>query len=122
MTVQPKPPSVGRLEEPCSKPLRGPPRGPPCVLAAFAGANTLAPAYADQLPEIVVTADRVEEPIGQTGASVTVIRAAEVEKLGTQGVADVLRGVAGLDVTKPAASARRRKSACAAPTPARRWS
>jgi len=69
-----------------------------CVLAAFGGALTLAPAYADQLPDIVVTADRVEEPIGQTGASVTVIRAAEVEKLGTTGVADVLRGVAGLDV------------------------
>ena len=69
-----------------------------CVLAAFGGATTLAPAYADQLPEIVVTADRVEEPIGQTGASVTVIPAAEVEKLGTKGVADVLRGVAGLDV------------------------
>lgn len=69
-----------------------------CVLAAFGGVATLAPAYADQLPEIVVTADRVEEPIGQTGASVTVIHAAEVEKLGTKGVADVLRGVAGLDV------------------------
>ena len=68
------------------------------VLAAFAGAMTLAPARADQLPEIVVTADRVEEPIGQTGASVTVIPAAEVQKLGTKGVADVLRGVAGLDV------------------------
>ena len=64
----------------------------------MAASTTLAPAYADQLPEIVVTADRVEEPIGQTGASVTVIPAAEVEKLGTKGVADVLRGVAGLDV------------------------
>ena len=98
MTVQPKPPSVGRPEEPCSKPLRGPPRGPPAFSPPLLGALTLAPAYADQLPEIVVTADRVEEPIGQTGASVTVIRAAEVEKLGTKGVADVLRGVAGLDV------------------------
>ena len=58
----------------------------------------LAPALADELPEIVVTADRVEEPIGQTGASVTVISAAEVQKLGTKGLADVLRGVAGLDV------------------------
>jgi vitamin B12 transporter len=69
-----------------------------CVVVAIVGAMTLAPAYADQLPEIVVTADRVEEPIGQTGASVTVIHAAEVEKLGTKGVADVMRGVAGLDV------------------------
>ncbi len=71
-----------------------------CVLAAIGGATTLAPAYADQLPEIVVTADRVEEPIGQTGASVTVIPASEVEKLGTKGVADVLRGVAALDVVE----------------------
>ena len=70
------------------------------VLAAFVGATTLAPARADQLPEIVVTADRVEEPIGQTGASVTVIPGAEVQKLGTKGVADVLRGVAGLDVAE----------------------
>ncbi|THD48322.1 MAG: TonB-dependent receptor, partial [Bradyrhizobium sp.] len=62
------------------------------------GANGLAPAFADELPEIVVTADRVEEPIGQTGASITVIHAAEVEKLGTKGFADVLQGVAGLDV------------------------
>jgi len=69
-----------------------------CVLAAFGGLTTHAPAYADQLPEIVVTADRVEEPIGQTGASVTVISGAEAQKLGTKGVADVLRGVAGLDV------------------------
>ena len=69
-----------------------------CVMSAFAGATALAPALADELPEIVVTADRVEEPIGQTGASVTVIPAAEVEKLGSKGVADVLRGVAGLDI------------------------
>ena len=70
------------------------------VLAAIAGAMTLAPARADQLPEIVVTADRVEEPIGQTGASVTVIPASEVQKLGTKGIADVLRGVAALDVNE----------------------
>jgi vitamin B12 transporter len=67
------------------------------AFAVLSAASTFS-ARADQLPEIVVTADRVEEPIGQTGASVTVIRAAEVEKLGTKGVADVLRGVAGLDV------------------------
>ena len=55
-------------------------------------------ARADELPEIVVTADRIEEPIGQTGASVTIIPGAEVEKLGSKGLAEVLRGVAGLDV------------------------
>ena len=68
------------------------------VVAVLVGASTLAPARADQLPDVVITADRVEEPIGQTGASVTVIHAAEVQKLGTKGLADVLRGVAGLDV------------------------
>ena len=67
------------------------------AFAVLSAASTLG-ARADQLPEIVVTADRVEEPIGQTGASVTVIHAAEVEKLGMKGVADVLRGAAGLDV------------------------
>jgi vitamin B12 transporter len=71
-----------------------------CVVAAFCGAATLGPARADQLPEIVVTADRIEEPIGEIGASVTVIPASEVQKLGTKGVADVLRGVAGLDVVE----------------------
>jgi len=70
------------------------------VVAVLVGASTLAPARADQLPDVVITADRVEEPIGQTGASVTVIHAAEVQKLGTKGLADVLRGVAGLDVTE----------------------
>ena len=69
------------------------------VLAfAVLSATSVLGARADQLPEIVVTADRVEEPIGQTGASVTVIRSAEVEKLGTKGLADVLRSAAGLDV------------------------
>jgi vitamin B12 transporter len=67
---------------------------------AVLSATSVFGARADQLPEIVVTADRVEEPIGQTGASVTVIHAAEVEKLGMKGVADVLRGAAGLDVVE----------------------
>lgn len=63
--------------------------------AAFA-----AGARADELPEITVTADRIEEPVGESGASVTIIHAAEIEKLGTKGIADVLRGVAGLDVAE----------------------
>ncbi|MGD0640890.1 MAG: TonB-dependent receptor [Roseiarcus sp.] len=64
----------------------------PCVFASIA--------CADELPEVTVTADRIEEPIGQTGASVTIIPHAEIEKLGAKGLADVLRGVAGLDVTQ----------------------
>ena len=49
-------------------------------------------------PDIVVTADRIEEPATKTGASITVISAAEIEKTGAKGVADVLRGVPGVDV------------------------
>jgi vitamin B12 transporter len=63
------------------------------LLSAFAST-----ARADQLPDITVTADRIEEPIGETGASVTIIPAAEIEKLGSKGLADALRGVAGIDV------------------------
>jgi vitamin B12 transporter len=63
------------------------------LLCAFAST-----ARADQLPDIVVTADRIEEPVGETGASVTIIPAAEIEKLGSKGLADALRGVAGIDV------------------------
>jgi vitamin B12 transporter len=78
---------------------------PHCRCALFAGAYLLAlqpllvcPALADQLPDIVVTADRVEEPETKTGSSITVISAAEIEKTGARGVADVLRSVPGVDV------------------------
>ncbi len=57
-------------------------------------------ARADELPDITVTADRIVEPVGETGASVTIIPAPEVEKLGAKGLADVLRGVAGIDVVE----------------------
>jgi vitamin B12 transporter len=58
----------------------------------------IARAIADELPEIVVTADRVEEPATRTGSSITVIDAAEIEKLGARSIADVLRSVPGVDV------------------------
>jgi vitamin B12 transporter len=71
---------------------------PRATRAALAAIALTSIARADELPEITVTADRIEEPIGQTGASVTIIPGAEVAKLGSKGLADVLRGVAGLDV------------------------
>jgi vitamin B12 transporter len=89
---------VGRLGGTVFKAASRPACRAVSFVVAIAGLAALAPALADELPEIVVTADRVEEPIGQTGASVTVISGEEVQKLGTKGLADVLRGVAGLDV------------------------
>jgi vitamin B12 transporter len=67
---------------------------------AILSATSALGARADELPEIVITADRVEEPIGQTGASVTVIPASEIARYGTKGVADVLRDVPSVDVTE----------------------
>lgn len=49
-------------------------------------------------PDIVVTADRIEEPAEKTGSSISVISAAEIEKTGATGLADVLRSVPGVDV------------------------
>ena len=59
---------------------------------------TVSAQQADTAPDIVVTADRVEEPAARTGSSISVIDAAEIEKTGSTGVADVLRSVPGVDV------------------------
>jgi vitamin B12 transporter len=53
---------------------------------------------ADQVPELTVTADRISEPVGQTGASVTIIPGEKIEKLGSTNLADALRDVAGIQV------------------------
>ncbi len=50
--------------------------------------------------ETVVTPDRVEEPVSRTASSVTVISAAEIQKRGSKGFTDVLRGVPGLDIVE----------------------
>ena len=67
----------------------------PCFTLSTASAQE---ADAAAAPDIVVTADRVEEPATKTGSSITVISAAEIEKTGAKGVADVLRSVPGVDV------------------------
>jgi len=48
--------------------------------------------------EVVVTPDRIEEAQSRTGASITVIPAAQIERRGSLGLSDVLRGTPGLDV------------------------
>lgn len=73
------------------------------LVTALLGATALpAFAFADDttpLPEMVVTADRVAEPIAQTGSSITYIPGADVAKWGTQGIAETLREAVGVDVT-----------------------
>jgi vitamin B12 transporter len=48
--------------------------------------------------ETVVTPDRVDEPASCTASSVTVVSAADIQKRGSKGFTDVLRGVPGLDI------------------------
>jgi vitamin B12 transporter len=64
------------------------------ALPSFAIADDAAP-----LPEVVVTADRIVEPIASTGSSITVIPGSQVAKWGTRGITETLREAVGVDVT-----------------------
>lgn len=79
----------------CARPLT--------LVAAFLSAASLPNlALADDaapLPEVVVTADRVAEPITMTGSSITVIPGSRISQWGTQGITETLREVAGVEVT-----------------------
>ena len=48
---------------------------------------------------VLVTASRIEQPINKIGASVSVLTSTEIEKLGFNNVADVLRTLPGIAVT-----------------------
>jgi vitamin B12 transporter len=51
-----------------------------------------------QLKEVVVTADRVESPAGETTSDVTVIKGDTIEKMNVNFVADVLRQIPDIDL------------------------
>jgi vitamin B12 transporter len=50
--------------------------------------------------EVVVTADRLERPVRETGSDVTIIDEAEIKRRGATFLADVLRGQPGVGVTQ----------------------
>lgn len=52
----------------------------------------------EQGNEVAITPTRVKQPVSSSGASITIIPAAEIQKRGSLGFKDVLRGVPGLDV------------------------
>ena len=74
--------------------------------AAFAAANSIPTIAKAQdvtaLPEITVTANRVEQPINSTGSDVTVIPGAQIQQWGAQGITETLRDVVGVTVTQTA--------------------
>lgn len=73
-----------------------------CALAVspFAYSQNVDSPPPAQLPELIVTATRIEIPAEQVGSTVTVITAEEIKKSQKQSVAEILRTVPGLDVVR----------------------
>ncbi len=73
------------------------------ILAALSSAASLPTlARADgvtRLPDIIISADLIAEPITDTGSSITVIPGSRIAQYGTQGITETLREVAGVEVT-----------------------
>lgn len=57
-------------------------------------------AIANDPLEVVVTADRTDVPLKNTGSAITVITSEEIEKFGSKNIADVLRTVPGLTIAE----------------------
>ena len=52
------------------------------------------------LPEITVTADRVDEPVNSTGSDVTVIPGSRIQQWGANGITEVLQEAVGVTVSQ----------------------
>ncbi len=70
------------------------------ILAAHPVAAAAAEDAAERLPEVVVSASRVPLPATEVGSAVTVITAAQIERQQVRMVADVLRKVPSLAVSR----------------------
>ncbi|UUL82840.1 TonB-dependent receptor plug domain-containing protein [Sphingomonas qomolangmaensis] len=74
-------------------------------LLSLAVVLAASPAYARDIPEtpddtIVVTANRSEQPLDRVGQSISILDAEEIEIRQTQAVADLLRTLPGVTVTR----------------------
>ncbi len=54
----------------------------------------------ERLPDVVVTADRVPEPIARTGSAISVVGSDTIETSNSGSLVDSLRSVPGLDITE----------------------
>jgi vitamin B12 transporter len=70
------------------------------ALAAAARAAGEAPAQSYQVPEIVVSATRIESTLATSPDAITVVTRQEIENLGSRYVADVLETVPGVIVSR----------------------
>jgi vitamin B12 transporter len=69
-----------------------------CLFAAGPAALAQPATSGDQLPEIVVTPDRMPEPISQTGSTVSVVNITDIDKTGPKGIIYALQGVPGVEI------------------------
>ncbi|MGE5173130.1 MAG: TonB-dependent receptor plug domain-containing protein [Betaproteobacteria bacterium] len=74
------------------------------VLVWWALLSAVSPVMADdeqvQLKEVTVTADRIEESVGETTSNVVVIKGEDVKKMNVQFVSDVLREVPDINLVQ----------------------
>ena len=70
------------------------------LIAAVAQPSFVHAQNSTALPEITVTAERVEQPVNATGSDVTVIPGARLSQWGPQGITEVLREVEGVTVNQ----------------------
>ena len=70
------------------------------TLAAPALAQTSAPAEVEVLPEMVVTANRIAQPLSDLTADMTIVDRETIERAGVAGVADVLARVPGIEMVR----------------------
>src|SRR5690349_9463402 len=63
-------------------------------------APTLVRAQQDSLPRVVITATRVDVPVGSTINATTVIDRALIERTGIRDIAELLRLVPGMQVSR----------------------
>jgi vitamin B12 transporter len=70
------------------------------TLTVESSANTLDSQVSPAMPEVVVTANRLDTPLSQVASSMTVITAKDLEQKQTSTIEKALRGVPGLDLTQ----------------------
>lgn len=71
-----------------------------CVALSWLTGSAFAQSGPEQLPELVVTADRTPEPIGNTGSAISVVNQETIARANAGSLVDALRTVPGLDITE----------------------
>src|SRR6185312_14637600 len=71
-----------------------------CVALSWLTGSAFAQSGPEKLPELVVTADRTPEPIGNTGSAISVVNQDAIATTNAGSLVDALRTVPGLDITE----------------------